>query len=474
MVNREMNNAWRRLRRMSSLLLALATLLVSLPSKAAEPVHHVLLPIVARHSPYVNPFGYNTHRKLSGPMAALASNLGARWVRLFEFSWRTVQPNEGDGYNWSALANFERKLLAARAIGLTPIVVVQDSPHWATVIPSSCAALRPEKYAAFAAFMAAVVQRYSGGAYDVHHWEIGNEVDYAAEQVGQDSVYGCWGNANDPYYGGREYGEMLKVVAPAIREADPAAKILTGGLAVEDPRPPKSSFIAGMLEVGAAPYFDFVSYHGHGEYYGNPYQDLTKNNLWSSYGTGLDAKANFIKSILSRYGVEKPLIFDEASYTCPVESAPANCTTPSAAFYDQQANFVVRGYVSVLAAGVQTLLWYPLEGPAWRNAGLLDATQSPRPVYYAYRTLIERLAGAELPPVVVDYGVDVHGYRFHHDTFSTDVVYTAFIEPHTISWPQSGHVAMYDRFGAPLTPTVSGDDMVYTVTNDPVYIVHRP
>ena len=51
----------------------------------------------------------------------------------------------------------------------------------------------------------------------------------------------------------RAYGEMLKVVAPVIYAADLHAKGMLGGLAVEDPNPPKSEFVVGILDAGAAP-----------------------------------------------------------------------------------------------------------------------------------------------------------------------------------------------------------------------------
>lgn len=481
-----------RLHRSIGILLTLFMALASAPTRAEAPAFTVRLPMAMRRSPYVNPFGFNTLGRITDTMKLRASDLNVRWVRLMGFNWRQVQPNAGDAYDWPRLSSLESKLRDARALGLTPIVVVQDSPHWATVIPSSCAAVKPDAYDEFAAFMEAAVERYGGGEFGVQYWELGNEVDFAADQVRADSVFGCWGDPDDPYYGGRAYGEMLKVVTPAMRRANADVQVMLGGLAVEDPNPPKSKFLAGILEAGAASYFDIVAYHGHAMYYGRPFLDNTPGNAWRPYGTGGDAKANFIRQILVDYGVDKPLFFDEASYICPVNEAPANCTRPSDAFFDEQANFVVRGYVSTLSAGVQALMWYTLEDSGWHSSGLLDSVQAPRPVYHAFQTLIERTAGAALPPVAVDeYGPGVRAYRFRNDAYFTDVVYAAFVgtinvgtgeapefvdypDKYAVSWPKYTHVALYDRFGVPLQPGMSNDRLTFDVSKDPVYIVRRP
>ena len=62
-----------------------------------------------------------------------ADNLGLSWIRLHRVSWRAVQPNEGDPYDWSVLSTLEAELVAAREAGFTPMVIVHHSPRWATI-----------------------------------------------------------------------------------------------------------------------------------------------------------------------------------------------------------------------------------------------------------------------------------------------------------------------------------------------------
>lgn len=443
--------------------------------------NHLYLPLVNHRHPQSNPFGFESAALAYSGFAMRAGELKGQWIRLNGISWRDVQPLQGGDYNWPALAGFEQELLAIAQLGLKPIVVVDDAPRWATVVASSCAAIRTDRFDDFAHFMSALAARYSAQPYNVHHWELGNEVDTDPTLVPVDAIFGCWGDRNDPFYGGRHYGNMLKVVTPAIKRADSQARVLAGGLMVsavnsETPDVGKpEKFLNGVLEAGAAPFFDIISFHGHTAYYGAPYEDNRPGNQWITYGSALDAKANFIKSILRSYGVSKPLFLDEASYTCPDwESMRAICDNPPAQFYDEQANFVIRGYTTALSAGVEAVIWYTLEGPGWQYTGLLDSNQKPQPVFQAYKTLIEQVTGATLPPVSVEYGEGVRGWRYDMGDHVIDVVYTAYVGTKTISWPATSHVAVFSRFGLLLTPNYAGDRAVFAATNQPIFIHRKP
>jgi hypothetical protein len=137
----------------------------------------VYLPVVMKNYPWISPFGVETQNYLTEGSLLLqrASELDARWVRLnHKISWMDLQPNEGGPINWGLLATFEDQLRALKVAGITPIVIVNDFPRWATVYPSSCAALRTDKLNTFANFMKELVKRYSASEFDVHNWEIGN------------------------------------------------------------------------------------------------------------------------------------------------------------------------------------------------------------------------------------------------------------------------------------------------------------
>ena len=113
----------------------------------------------------------------------------------------------------------------------------------------------------------------------MHNWELGNEPDVDPDLLPVDWGFGCWGNIDDPFYGGIHYGEMIKVVGQAIKEADPTATVWLGGLLLatpetSDPNNGKPElFFKGVLEAGAAPYFDVVGYHWY-----PPYRNLVDDH----------------------------------------------------------------------------------------------------------------------------------------------------------------------------------------------------
>ncbi len=483
-------------RRTLPLLLVLSFLSLSLPGRMllsvkADTPNTVYLPLVANGLPWPSPFGFETDTDtITNPFVATqAKELGAKWLRLNTVSWRSVQQNQGDPYNWSALNIFEQELAAANSAGLTPIVIVDDSPGWATILPTACSAVRQDHLGDFANFMAALVARYSAPPYNVKYWELGNEVDIDPSLVPVDSVYGCRGDAHDPYYGGGRYGQMLMVVTPAIRQADPEAKVLLGGLMIYSGNSvPCSStsidrpecFLEGILRAGAGPYFDIVAYHGHSSYYGSPVDYSGAGGSWAPYGGPAKGKPAVVRQVMSRYGVSKPLFFDEMSLGCPAED-PSNvrqmqlCSSPGPAFFEAQADHVAKMMVPSLSVGVEMISWYSLEGAGWRNGALLDGQQAPRPAYRAYQQLIKETQGASLPPPRVDvYGTSIEAYRFSKGSRIVDTAWSKGTTPGLVTIPQAKFAGAYSRDGVQLTPTIIDGNAQLPVTSSPIYIHRLP
>jgi hypothetical protein len=96
------------------------------------------------------------------------------------------------------------------------------APRWARASDIECS--RVTDLPAFARFAHDAAVRYP----NVHYWEIWNEQDAAS---GVEDYYGCWGDPNDPWGGGGYYAQVLEAVYPAIKSANPLAKIVFGGLA---------------------------------------------------------------------------------------------------------------------------------------------------------------------------------------------------------------------------------------------------
>ncbi|WP_129672068.1 cellulase family glycosylhydrolase [Candidatus Chloroploca sp. Khr17] len=449
------------------------------PPTPAQAPYTLYFPVMGR-SGATPIFGIETWANALGSSSELrtqAANLGATWIRLNSVRWDLVQPEENGPYNWAALQSFERDLAAARQAGLTPTVIIRGSPRWATIVPSNCAAIKDEYFPAYAAFVEALVTRYRD---QVQYWEFGNEPDIDPILLAPDQIFGCWGDIRDPYYGGDRYGRMLKAVAPAVRRANPQAQIILGGLLLDRPdttdptRGKPERFFEGVLRAGAADAFDIVAFHGYPSFTGRyPLDhDIQANSVWTPLGGVTLGKARFLREVMSRYGVDKPLWLNETSLLC------TNCSDflfPT--FSIAQADHVVRVMARAAGNQIDMVAWYTLNGPGWRNSGLLDAQNQPRPVFIAMQHMIQLTRGYQ-QVAIIDYGQPevLEGYRFTNGPREIDVLWSRSDETQTIRIPADQFVKATSLDGVELDESLMqrvGDEFQVTVGFTPIFIERR-
>ncbi len=463
----------------------LSALSSSASSISGEYPHRLYLPVLETPD-WQSPFGveYWTSRPLTYPeMVSHIDALNPAWMRFNgRISWRDLQPNEGDPIQWEQIASFEEELRTLKRLGVKPLVIISDYPHWATIndpFPTSCGAIRADKFEAFAQFVRELVARYKVPEFDVHHWQLGNEPDVDPALVPPDYHLGCWGDSQDIYYGGRHYGEMVKVIGPAIKAEDPSATVWLGGLLLythdtqtSDPGKPEM-FMKGILESGAASYFDMVAYHAYAAYDTEEQIDHELVGTWGEWGGYVIGKARFLRQVMDEYGVDKPLFVTEISLMCR-ESQPL-CEQPSEQFYQAQANHAVRTIVRGLAEGIQGYIWYSINDNGWRYTALLRRNEI-KPVYVAYQELIQQLHYTEYAEPVW-YGGGVEAYSFRRVLSGMNeqvhVVWTRDDETIPILVPQSNFVRAMDRDGNIITPSVSGDAYRLLAQFEPIYVVVR-
>jgi hypothetical protein len=307
---------------------------------------------------------------------------------------------------------------------------------------------------------------------------LGNEPDIDPILVPADWVFGCWGNKDDYFYGGEHYGRMLNVVTPAIKQANPNANVLIGGLLLNSPNSDTSDpgkperFFEGILRAGAAPYFDIVAYHVHPAYYESQLDYSGAVGNWADYIGFAKGKPAFLREVMNRYGVSKPLFLNETSLFCPEQFA--TCAGPSQAFLEAQADHIPRLMVRTLSVGVEAIIWYTLEGLGWHNSSLLDGNQEPRPSFRAYQQLIQQTENAPIPPVSVNYGPGLEAYRFNKGQQVVDVVFSVDTTPETVSIPEQKLIAVYSRDGFPITVSVDNGNAKLVIGFSPVYIRRLP
>ncbi len=318
------------------------------------------------------------------------------------------------------------------------------------------------------------VKRYSVAPYFVQYYEFWNEPDADHLGLDPDSIFGGWGDPSDSnYYGGGYYGQMLSQVYPAVKSANSSAQVLIGGLLLYcDPTdnsipracptddkmlPPK--FFEGILKNNGGAYFDIVNFHGY------PYKHLENSNPilleknfkpWKSRGGVVKGKIDFLREVMSKYGVVKPIFQSEAGLMADNPAIPG--------FERSKADYLVWVYTRNISEKLLGTTWYTLNGPGWNNSGLLDANQAPLPAYQAMKFAIQELNGAAYSVPVNSYP-GVIGFEFKKGATRIQVVFPADdynILP-LLSLPTGFHAA-YDTFGDAITPvnnTLTIDHAVY-------------
>jgi hypothetical protein len=424
----------------------------------------VYLPLVARNYPPPPPvFGIemSSINHSRGLTYAIAADM--HWVRFNTFFWDKIEPvnTTPSNYDWSTVD--EESLRNAAENSLEVIATVKFTPDWAQKVEGSyCGPIKQDALDDFAQFLTALVNRYSASPYNVKYWEMGNEPDAAV--VKSRRGYGCWGDPNDAYYGGGYYAEMLKVAYPAIKAADPQAKVLIGGLLLDCDyaNPPEdetclpSKFLDGILRNEGGDYFDIVSFHGY-TYYGGNLGEMGNTN-WPGSTTVVPEKTAFIRRVLKQYGYEdKSLINTEAAQQC--SEVTEDCL-------ETQGIYVARAYAEAMALELKGQIYFKMINEHWRHTGLLQPDLTPKPAYDAYQVAASYLSAANYKGGASYSGVEGYTFRSRKSGDYIDVLWTEDGTSQSVTLP-NGAVA-YDRYGDPIASSGS-----IQVDYSPVYIV-RP
>jgi len=234
-------------------------------------------------------------------------------------------------------------------------------------------------------------------------------------------------------------------------------------------------FLEGIFISGAAPYFDIVPYHYYPSYGWQTVRDFDiKPPVWAGWGGGTVGKARYLRQMMESYGVSKPVFLNETAFGCPNDfSVYEWCINPSEDYYDLEANYIIRSGTRAFNENIMGYIWYTMNGPGWRSAGLLDSTQSPRPVYRAYSQMINEFRNSQ-PLGPVTYTVGIEAYAFDRGVDRLDVLWSIENTTITVTVPITEYRASYGRFGDVVTTTLSGTNYLLPVGFSPVYLVLRP
>ncbi len=456
----------------------------TLPDSGPDTIY---LPLMMQHyHPPLPTLGTHMDEISDANRLDLAGAAGLRWITFSGFDWDLIQPDPNGPYNWGTVD--EESLANAQANGLTVIASIKFAPTWAQLEEGYyCGPIHPDALPAYAEFLTELVNRYSAPPYGVRYWQLGNEPDIDPELVPLPrSGFGCWGDDDDPYYGGGYYAEMLKVAYPAIKAADPNAQVVLGGLLLYcDPTAgvadggyelpdylggstaldcTPSLFMEGILLNGGGGYFDIANFHGYAPYDGSLQQDRFYLN-WDDRGGVVLGKIDYLRELMATYGVDKPLIDTESALLCP-GYRPDLCDPPVNDFYEAQAEFVVWMYVRNWAEGLPISVWFGWTGD-WQHSSLLYENLEPKPAYHALDFLSEELYQMEYARSVTDYP-DLLGYEFTRLDKAVWVLWPPDEQPYQITLP-ANTLAVYDKYGNDITP---GDGTL--TVEEPIYVELPP
>jgi len=413
--------------------------------KTDEDINLLINPTIAQPT---NLMGVQINNRLGSAFAAKANQANLSWVRYGGVVWSDVEAQQGQR-DWDLLRRFEADLQAFVAQGLTPMVVVRGTPEWAQKVEGAfCGPIKEEALDDFAEFMSELVTRYSQPPFNIKYWEIGNEPDIDPSLIAPTEPFGCWGDQNDEFYGGGYFAQMLKQVYPAIKAADPQAQVILGGLVLDcDPTAPPegkdcqpSHFLEGILRAGGGDAFDIVAYHTYPYWHPDVVDSDLLHPNWQHRGGLLLGKADFIRDVMARYHLNKPIMMNEGGLLCH----PANNSCPNEALFDAQASYLPRLYARAWASDLQAAIWYTLNGPGWRHGGLLDESQEARPAYQALEFMGQLLQTATYDRVLSSGALE--GYAFTDAEQTYQLYWSNDGLTHTVSLP-AGTQAVYNRFG---------------------------
>ncbi|PYT31125.1 MAG: hypothetical protein DMG57_05830 [Acidobacteria bacterium] len=216
----------------------------------------------------------------------------------------------------------------------------------------------PEQIDAFTRYVRWIVNHFRGR---IHHWALWNE---------QDIDY--WNPKGNP----EEYGRLLRAFVPAVRETDPQAKVIYGGLA-----DPTSDFARRSLDAcQCASGIDVFAYHTYPGYGRNLNPETMDTG---AYGKESPSK---LRELVRHYsGIRSDIVFWDDEFN----SIPAWDGSDESV----QAKYVPRGMIYNWAAGVRTFVWLlaaGTDGNEYDDFGFIHGLRNlpddftPRPVYAAY------------------------------------------------------------------------------------------
>lgn len=259
----------------------------------------------------------------------MIADAGFKFVRM-DFFWARVERIKG----YYTFGEYDKLVQSLKSRGIRALFILDyNNPvygqNWNEGIRSK------ERIQAFARFAAAAAERYKN---DNVIWEIWNEPN----------MKGFWEPAPSP----EQYMALLKAVVPALKNADPTAKIIAPALS---PDYNWREFLKKCLFLGLLNYIDALSIH--------PYMHMQPES-------GLSEPLNYIRNLIKRNSKRNiPVYISEWGY--PVVSSRNNSAKQSLGWNEMsylneqvQAVFISRLILLSMSKVIPFIIIYD-----WKNDG---------------------------------------------------------------------------------------------------------
>ncbi len=316
-----------------------------------------------------------------------ASALDVAWVKQ-QIEWAVYEPNAGS-INWAPL---DEMVNAMDAAGFNILLTVSSAPGWAR--DSDQEKGPPTDYQTYANFVGQLAQRYKG---KVDAYEVWNEQNLRRE----------WNTPRG--ISAASYVELLRLAYTAIKNADSAALVVTGGLAptgfndgvnaIDD-----RVYLRQMYAAGVAEWSDAIGAHPNG--WANPPDSTCCRNNRPAVPAWDDHPSFFFKQTLADYRQIMVESGDSGTFIWPTEfgwgsndglnvEPPPEYAFVAFTSLDEQASYILRGFQLGKELGYvgPMFLWNlnfcPVVGVTGEQClwSLLDPAGNPRPAYLTLRDL---------------------------------------------------------------------------------------
>lgn len=319
-------------------------------------------------------------------------DLGAKWSRGAgeKTFWGTNEPVLGAGYDWSTSDDVLKKVYQNGGENFNMVVIIssQRVKGGSSDIPSA-----DEQY--FINYVKAFVERYDGDGtadYDtiikVKYWQMSNE-----------PFPNHWEDAGGTIDG---YVRFAELTHNAIKEADPDAKIILGTFQFQtNEQIDKLNEVISKSAIKNKKLFDYADTH-----------------FWES--------GNNYKIPL----VDAKKIFDDNGYSDIGYMTLEFGTTVRRATEKDQANYLIKGFVSNMAQGFTLINWNNLvewnafggnPNSIYNYMGLIADGINGDPIpagtkrlsYYTYKKMVEVLEGSDWKNIAtIQEQNGIHIYKF--------------------------------------------------------------